>query len=467
MSRSTWYSAESSPPGLGPDRAMLRILSPIWLAGFAALLVPLLLHLWNRRPTQVVRVGSLRGLAGPPGPRAFGRRLNDVPLLLLRLAILAAVGLALAGLALVRPGAAREQRQVLLVDPALLNDSLAVYADPLVDSLRRAGTPMHLLAAGFPALGDGDGTASGSAGVWALLRQLDDTLPPGSVVAVVALPTSGGMGPVRPSLRSEFWFHWPDVGGLSFPGTAPEHGVNPRSLADRPVDSVLVELVVGQGFESEAELVAAAWSAAVEAAGGGHAQVLRREVEDGSGMSDPNVIVWLADQSVSEPVLEQVSSGTILVQISAPEPGQAAASGIHLAASSDAPANQFREAVYRRATEPAGHPILTDGAGQPLLTVTSHGRGRHYRLATRLTGEWSTLRLGTDLPELALLTLRQHQTGVAAALVHPSQARPHRRETEDASAREWSALTRWLILLGALLFSGERLVAHRRSGRAT
>jgi hypothetical protein len=445
---------------------MLRFLSPLWLAGFAALLVPLLLHLWNRRPTRVVQVGSLRGLSGPPGPRAFGRRLNDIPLLAIRIAVLGTVVLALAGLALPRRGVAAEQRQVLLVDPALLDDSLAVYADPLVDSLRRAGTPIHLLATGFPVLGSGTAASSDVSGVWALLRQLDDTLPPGSTVTVVAWPTSGGVGPMRPSLRSEFRFHRPNVPGADSPATATLSGGHPGLLADRPGDSVFVEVVVGQGFEGEAELAAAAWSAAIEASTVRSVQVNRRPVEAESGVSHPDVIIWLADQSVSNHVMEQVSTGSILVQVSAGEPGEAASPGIHLAASSDAPADQFQEAVFRRGTEPAGHPVLTDGGGQPVLTVTSHGRGRHYRLATRLGGDWSTLGLGTDLPELALLTLRQHQTGVAAAPVFLGQMLPHRREPAASGASEWSALTRWLILLSALLFSGERLLAHRRTWRA-
>lgn len=438
---------------------MMRFISPLWLAGIAALLVPLVLHLWNRRPTRVVRVGSLRGLSGPPGPRAFGRRLNDVPLLLLRLAVLAAVVLALAGLALARREAIVAERQVLVVDPALLADSLSVYADPVVDSLRRAGTPLHLLAAGFPELGEGTGLAARNPGVWALLRQLDDTLPSGSTVTVVALTAAGALGPTRPSLQSEFRFHRPIVVSA---GAVPQSDEG-NLLADRPVDSALIEIVVGQGFEAEAELAAAAWSAAVEAAEGKSATVHRRAVEDELAPTIPDVTVWLAGQSASDKVLDQVNAGTILVEVIAPAPGQAASPGIHLPASGDAPADQFQETVFRRGTEPAGLPVLTDGVGRPLLTVTSHGQGRHYRLATRLTGDWSTLGLGTDLPELALLTLRQHQTGVAAALVHPSQALPHRRAPSPSSAAGWSALTRWLILLAALLFSGERLVAHRRT----
>lgn len=442
----------------------MRFISPIWLAAFAALLVPLVLHLWNRRPTQVVRVGSLRGLSGPPGPRSFGHRLNEIPLLLVRLAVLAAVILALAGLAVARRGVAAEPRHLLLIDPALLADSLAVYADPLVDSLRRTGAPIHLLARGFPELGDASAVTTHRPGVWALLRQLDDTLATGTRVSVLALPTAGGVGPMRPSLRSAFQFRRSD--GVFLLESGAFFRSDPDLLSVRPVDSASVEIVVGQGFEDEAELVAAAWSAAIEATSGRTPQVLIREIEDGPSATNPSVIIWLADQSVYENALNIVRAGGILVQMIATDLDETASPRIHLAWSSVAPADQFQESVFHRGTEPGGHPVLTDGAGRPLLTVTSHGLGRHYRLATRLTGEWSTIGLGADLPEIALLTLRQHQTGVAAASIHLSQALPRQRAPDPLSATDWNALSGWLVLLAALLLTGERLVAHRRTRAA-
>lgn len=434
---------------------MLSLLSPLWLAGLGALVVPLVLHLWNRRPTTVIRIGSLRGLAGPPGPRALGRRLEDLPLLLLRLAVLAAVVLGLAGLAVRKTATDAGGVSLLLVDPLLLDDSLAVFSDPVVDSLRRAGEPIHLLAPGFPMMGGRSVPSGGKESVWALLGRLDDSLPPGSRVTVLAAMTAGQFGPVRPSLRSSYLFRRLPL-------------VSSNLLADRPVNITTVEVIVGQGHEAEAKLVSAAWSAAIEA----HTRVQPKVVESlpggSKGQSDAGILIWLADQSVSQSVLDRVTSGASLIEFLAGEPQEVQSPEITIAPTSGAPIGLFSEGVWLRAGVPEGTPILTDGTGQPLLTVVALGAGQHYRLATRLEGDWSTLGLGPDLPELALLTLRGHRTGVEAAPVYPSQAGTRLRPTDRSGTVGWQPLTPWAVLLAALLLVAERLVAHgrRRAGAA-
>lgn len=427
---------------------MWSLLSPLWLTGLLALGVPLVLHLWNRRPTTVVRIGSLRGLAGPPGPRALGRRLEDIPLLLLRLAVLAAVVLGLAGLA-VRRAATGGGVSVLLVDPLLLDDSLAVFSDPMVDSLRRTGEPIHLLAPGFPMLGGGSVPSGGAESVWALLGRLDDSLPPGSHVTVLAAMTAGQFGPVRPSLRSSYRFRRLPL-------------VISNLLADRPADTTTIEIFVGQGHESEAELVSAAWSAAIEAHTGVQPRVFEILSGESEGQSDAGIFIWLADQSVSKSVLDRVASGASLIEFLTGEPQEVQSPGITIAPTSGAPTGLFSEGVWLRAGVPEGTPILIDGTGQPLLTVAALGAGQHYRLATRLEGDWSTFGQGADLPELALLTLRGHRTGVEAAPVYPSQAGTRLRPTVRSGTVGWQPLTTWAVLLAALLLVAERLVAHGR-----
>src|SRR5690606_10211851 len=120
----------------------------------------------------------------------------------LRMAILASVAVGLAGLAVQRATVEADSATVLLVDPEVLADSLAVYLDPVVDRLRRSGVPVHLLAAGFPALDVGGSDTlprRHPASDWALLGQLDDTLPPGSQVTVVTRMEAGSFGGMRPS----------------------------------------------------------------------------------------------------------------------------------------------------------------------------------------------------------------------------------------------------------------------------
>lgn len=112
--------------------------------GAALLALPVLIHLWSRRPATLVRVGSVKLLAGARPSQARRLALTDIPLLLLRLAIVACAGLAAAGLA--RRAGAVSPTRLALVAP------LGATTQRLADSLAAAGWPVHWLDVGLPAI---------------------------------------------------------------------------------------------------------------------------------------------------------------------------------------------------------------------------------------------------------------------------------------------------------------------------
>ncbi len=181
--------------------------SPLWLAALAALGIPLALHLWSRRPRQVIRVGTLRHLGEVPPARARSTRLSEPLLLLLRLLILAAIVFALAGPRV--PGATLGRpARLLLLDPAL-------YADPLLDSLNASRATVRLISPGLPErrlpLAPGD-TAAPPLPLWDALRQADRLVADGGTLEVYARPRLARLGAVRPSLRSSVRWHAPAPG---------------------------------------------------------------------------------------------------------------------------------------------------------------------------------------------------------------------------------------------------------------
>ena len=75
---------------------MLQLLSPAGLWALASLALPLAIHLW-RPPPQTVRLGSLRFLDNLPHRRLRNLRWRERALLAVRLALLTALALLLAG----------------------------------------------------------------------------------------------------------------------------------------------------------------------------------------------------------------------------------------------------------------------------------------------------------------------------------------------------------------------------------
>jgi hypothetical protein len=128
---------------------MIAFAAPAWLAALAALAVPLAIHLWSHRARRPVRVGSIRLLSGMPPAAARALRLRDPWLLALRLGLLAALVLSLAGPSWI-PRDARPATWALLSTDAL--------GDPtLVDSLRHTGAELRLLDDGSRLVADGGG----------------------------------------------------------------------------------------------------------------------------------------------------------------------------------------------------------------------------------------------------------------------------------------------------------------------
>ncbi len=176
--------------------------TPAWLLALAALVIPLALHLWSRRPRQVVRVGTLRHLGDLPQARARSARLSDPLLLLLRLLIVAAVVLGLAGPRL-RGGAVGLPAKLVLVSPDLLGDAA-------LDSLD--GATVHLLAPGLPERRLTRGMTPDSTDrfpIWDALKAADQLVAPGGTIDLYARPRLASLGTTRPAIRATIRWHAP------------------------------------------------------------------------------------------------------------------------------------------------------------------------------------------------------------------------------------------------------------------
>jgi hypothetical protein len=127
---------------------MLTFANPSALLALLGLLVPLAIHLWNRRPGREVAVGSLRWLAAGANRRLRNLRLEQLGLLLLRAALLAVLAAAVAGPAWRQP--LPSGRGQVLISPELAGKGVLAAVRPRLDSLRRRGYAVRWLSKGLP-----------------------------------------------------------------------------------------------------------------------------------------------------------------------------------------------------------------------------------------------------------------------------------------------------------------------------
>ena len=190
---------------------MVTLTTPSALLALLGLLVPLAIHLWNRRPGREVAVGSLRWLAAGANRRLRNLRLEQVLLLLLRAALLAVLAIALAGPQWRQPQPAG--RGQVLVSRELADGSSLAAVRHTLDSLRRRGYALRWLAAGLPAITPAEWQADSlgrpsarhsllsSTLYWSRIQQAADSFPgqPLHVVTPAALRGFSGPHPALPA----------------------------------------------------------------------------------------------------------------------------------------------------------------------------------------------------------------------------------------------------------------------------
>jgi hypothetical protein len=191
---------------------LFTLLTPSALLALLGLLVPVAIHLWNRRPGREVAVGSLRWLTAGANRRLRNLRPEQLPLLLLRAALLAVLAVALAGP--VWRQAVPAGRGQALVSAQLVGTPAFIRLRPTLDSLRRRGYALRWLAPGFPLVppatwrADSLASQGGDRGAdepdsatepftWARVRQAAEAFPgqPLYVVTTAALREFQGSHP--------------------------------------------------------------------------------------------------------------------------------------------------------------------------------------------------------------------------------------------------------------------------------
>lgn len=521
---------------------MLIFLNPFAFLALLGLLVPLAIHLWNRQPGREVAVGSLRWLAAGANRRLRHLRLEQVALLLLRMALLAVLALAVAGPVWrrTRPGG----RGVVLLSPAVADNPALAALRPTIDSLRRRGYALRWLTARFPAVPGTQWQADslqvpGVAGarqglasepfLWARVRQAAGAFAgqPLFVVSTARLTSLAGTHPALPTPGQVTWqvlptrqpatwvqqaassadslrlwvgssddarttyrrvaVRLPALGqALAVPGlpgaritlqhntqllvensASSGNAPGPDSLVPVVAQPLRVAVYAGPGYAEDARRM----RAALRAAALGLPQPLALTAAPAPAAPLPKLdwLVWLADAPLPAAWRTAAETQGLRVWQESAGTGQADTARLAVAATANAPLI----ALYRRtpAPAPATEAIWQDGRGRPVLSRQRTRAGTFYNLHTRLLPAWGELADSPALPAL-LLDVLLAEPGPAARdqrALDPAQlpkaVPPSPRRLVSPTFR-LSDLRPGLVLVAALLFLLERLLARRRESQA-
>lgn len=341
----------------------LTLLLPLGLAALAALAIPLLLHLNRRQQQKAILFAALRWIAAPARPRRR-LRLEQWPLLLLRLLLLAAVALLLARP--FGPATHSSARDWVVVVPGV--NAVAARA-----RLSASAAQWRWLQAGFPALDAQQPAPDDARDVASLLRELDSELDPATTLHVIVPSVLRGLdGGAIVLSRTVDWLtvDLAPAGPAALARTQPQK-ISLRRSGDAPGEAYL--------------------QAAVDAWNEGGEARFRLEREEATAAIDAATayVFWLGGD-LPPPLQQWVQAGGTVVLAQA--------------------------ATADYAT------LVRDGSGNALLKVRALGQGRLLAFAAAPQPAQLPALLDAQFPEWLLSALRQNPLRLdqaSAAAVQP------------------------------------------------
>lgn len=170
---------------------MLQFAQPLWLWASSAILVPILIHLWNLQSGKTLKVGSIMLISESQKQNIRSRVITETPLLILRCLLIICLALLLAQPQWKSANDPSTKAGWILIQK---ENGLNAYKSyqPQVDSLLSAGFELRLLDSSFAHIDlksiaqdtAGSDDYSNTTSVWQLISLLDQKLHAGFPVYV-------------------------------------------------------------------------------------------------------------------------------------------------------------------------------------------------------------------------------------------------------------------------------------------
>jgi hypothetical protein len=170
---------------------MFQILYPLGLLAALGIIIPVIIHLWNVKSGKTLKIGSVVLLGTPTNQRSRSFRVQDWPLLLLRILLILIAAFLLAAPVYFKTPEPSKQSGWVLLEKAQFS-KIWKQQHKKIDSLLKAGYELHDFAAGFSKIEIKDsGTVfskppNQNIPYYALLRHLNHLHPAGTNIHIFA-----------------------------------------------------------------------------------------------------------------------------------------------------------------------------------------------------------------------------------------------------------------------------------------
>lgn len=407
---------------------MLQFLNPIGLFGISAILIPLIIHLWNVKTGKTLKVGSISLMGESSRQNSRSLKLIDLLLLLLRCLVIIAASLIWAD-PVWKTNTANAPKSVwVLADRNELTETYDTYK-PQIDSLLEQGAKFHLFEPGFPeiplqkALSDSStNNSSDRLSYWALVKLLDENTPAGTQAFLYTPNTISNFSGTRPAISTRIkWYSYTradstsqwianayltslgDVSSVVTTSTSFGNSVktytgensdvntsitngklqislpaNPQVVVNADTATIRIGLYT-DSYSNDLRYVSSALDAIWKYTN--RKIIIERVSRD--GLSNHDVVFWL---SSAEAAIQTMKPGSVLFRY-APGNGSNTNTAIHTGRD-----NSIR--MYKRVTYPAkrtGSIIWADGFGEPILERITSKKVSVYTLYTHLNPQWTDL----------------------------------------------------------------------------
>ncbi|MBC5775751.1 BatA domain-containing protein [Pontibacter sp. KCTC 32443] len=490
--------------------------APYLLVAASAILIPIAIHLWNKRQAKTVKVGSLRWLETSASNRWRSIKLNNFWLLVLRCLIPILLAVALAQPIWEHQSQKQKGAKAVVVGEELLYTSALKPIKPTIDSLLQRGYTLHTYTSDFKQIPlekwqqisnrTQDSLVSTRYDYWSLLPALaakyksandsiilftsdqqqyfagsrPETLP--QHIRWIPVATDESITWLQAAIQIK-----PDsllliLGHSSREGTtysryktaASAQSINlvgnQQVQLQRQQDSLQATIA---GNSSKVRIQTAPLQITILADKGQQTETpyLKAAIQAISSYTglpiqikadtiNADWIFWLRNEQLPENIVRQVKQG-LQVWIQQSQKPQLIKTSLTGAGGTTIKAHQLSP------LQPYQNQVWAAANGEPVLYSKAIERGRVYTFRSGFAPAWSELGQSAQLPELLLpLLLPQPLAKYDFRAMDEQQLLPAKREqvaVSGTSQTDQVLLLKWFVLAAFILFLIERSIASRRS----